>query len=200
MGAVVAGAMSANAALTFTSEASFVAALPAGYFYNNFSSVVSGSVNPSLLFSGGTPLMSYTLTSPGSNPGVWGTTLSDRAVGNNYAPNSLITASISPGAYWVGANFWNVDINENRVAGTVVINFSDGTVANVTSTTTGALGFFGVHSDVPITSFTVQGGQFFSMDNLYTAVPEPTTMIAGALLLLPFGASTFRFFRKNRTA
>jgi hypothetical protein len=33
-----------------------------------------------------------------------------------------------------------------------------------------------------------------------TAVPEPTTMIAGALLLLPFGASTLRFVRKNRTA
>jgi hypothetical protein len=33
-----------------------------------------------------------------------------------------------------------------------------------------------------------------------TAVPEPTTMIAGALLLLPFGASTLRILRKNRTA
>jgi hypothetical protein len=32
------------------------------------------------------------------------------------------------------------------------------------------------------------------------AVPEPTTMIAGALLLLPFGASTLRILRKNRTA
>lgn len=30
-------------------------------------------------------------------------------------------------------------------------------------------------------------------------VPEPTTMIAGALLLLPFGASTLRIVRKNRT-
>jgi hypothetical protein len=29
-------------------------------------------------------------------------------------------------------------------------------------------------------------------------VPEPTTMIAGALLLLPFGASTVRILRKNR--
>jgi len=29
-------------------------------------------------------------------------------------------------------------------------------------------------------------------------VPEPTTMIAGALLLLPFGASTLRILRKNR--
>jgi hypothetical protein len=31
-------------------------------------------------------------------------------------------------------------------------------------------------------------------------VPEPTTMIAGALLLLPFGASTLRFVRKSRLA
>ena len=32
-----------------------------------------------------------------------------------------------------------------------------------------------------------------------TAVPEPTTMVAGALLLLPFGASTLRILRR-RTA
>jgi hypothetical protein len=31
-------------------------------------------------------------------------------------------------------------------------------------------------------------------------VPEPTTIIAGAMLLLPFGASTLRILRKNRTA
>ena len=35
---------------------------------------------------------------------------------------------------------------------------------------------------------------------LGTAVPEPTTMVVGALLLLPFGASTLRMFRRNRTA
>ena len=33
-----------------------------------------------------------------------------------------------------------------------------------------------------------------------TPVPEPTTMIAGALLLLPFGASTLRMLRKSRAA
>ena len=33
-----------------------------------------------------------------------------------------------------------------------------------------------------------------------TVVPEPTTMIAGALLLLPFGASTLRILRKKQTA
>jgi hypothetical protein len=31
-------------------------------------------------------------------------------------------------------------------------------------------------------------------------VPEPTTMVAGALLLLPFGASALRMLRKSRTA
>ncbi|MDR3412350.1 MAG: hypothetical protein P4L87_15660 [Formivibrio sp.] len=32
-----------------------------------------------------------------------------------------------------------------------------------------------------------------------TPVPEASTMVAGVLLLLPFGASTLRMFRKNRT-
>jgi hypothetical protein len=33
-----------------------------------------------------------------------------------------------------------------------------------------------------------------------STVPEPTTMLAGALLLLPFGANTLRILRKNRAA
>lgn len=44
---------------------------------------------------------------------------------------------------------------------------------------------------------TLDGG--LAQDQL-AIVPEPTTMIAGALLLLPFGASTIRFIRKNRKA
>jgi hypothetical protein len=47
--------------------------------------------------------------------------------------------------------------------------------------------------DGPITSYN------FTSDSL-APVPEPTTMIAGALLLLPFGASTLRIIRKNRKA
>jgi len=34
----------------------------------------------------------------------------------------------------------------------------------------------------------------------YSDVPEPTTLISGALLLLPLGASTLRMIRKNRAA
>ncbi|MGH7972845.1 MAG: hypothetical protein ACREIC_29370, partial [Limisphaerales bacterium] len=36
------------------------------------------------------------------------------------------------------------------------------------------------------------------IDNVVlTAVPEPATILAGALLLLPFGASTIRILRRN---
>jgi hypothetical protein len=44
-------------------------------------------------------------------------------------------------------------------------------------------------------------GDDFALDDISLAlVPEPTTFIAGALLLLPFAASTIRFIRKTRTA
>jgi hypothetical protein len=36
------------------------------------------------------------------------------------------------------------------------------------------------------------------IEQSFDQVPEPTTMIAGALLLLPFGASTLRILRRNR--
>ncbi len=35
---------------------------------------------------------------------------------------------------------------------------------------------------------------------VWAPVPEPTTVIAGALLLLPFAASTLRVLRRNRTS
>jgi hypothetical protein len=38
-----------------------------------------------------------------------------------------------------------------------------------------------------------------AQDQLIMAVPEAPTVIAGALLLLPFGASAFRILRKKRT-
>ena len=42
------------------------------------------------------------------------------------------------------------------------------------------------------------GGVDGEWDITAIPVPEPTTMIAGALLLLPFGASTLRILRRNR--
>ncbi|MEY2429381.1 MAG: hypothetical protein QOJ40_2266 [Verrucomicrobiota bacterium] len=57
---------------------------------------------------------------------------------------------------------------------------------------------------LPEFSYTIWGtdaGQYqisnFSVFNAVSPVPEPPTMIAGALLLLPFGASTIRVLRKR---
>ena len=36
-------------------------------------------------------------------------------------------------------------------------------------------------------------------DQVSSPVPEPTTMVAGALLLLPFGMSTLRMLRRSKT-
>lgn len=41
----------------------------------------------------------------------------------------------------------------------------------------------------------------FEFDNVaYGVVPEPSTILAGALMILPLGVSTFRVLRKNRMA
>ena len=62
-----------------------------------------------------------------------------------------------------------------------------------------ANGAYGVRA---LNLYTVNGSGQISVYNQsqLAMVPEPTTMIAGALLLLPFGASTLRILRKNRTA
>jgi hypothetical protein len=51
--------------------------------------------------------------------------------------------------------------------------------------------------------FTVYGQGYATVSQVsqsfhQTAVPEPSTVVAGALLLLPFGVSTLRILRKNK--
>jgi hypothetical protein len=57
---------------------------------------------------------------------------------------------------------------------------------------------------LPAVSYAIWGensGQYeLSSWYAFNPIPEPTTMIAGALLLLPFAASTVRYVRKNRKA
>jgi hypothetical protein len=48
--------------------------------------------------------------------------------------------------------------------------------------------------------FPIQDGNTVTFNDRGDTVPEPTTFIAGAMLLLPFGASTIRMLRKTRTA
>jgi choice-of-anchor C domain-containing protein len=58
-------------------------------------------------------------------------------------------------------------------------------------------------SSSSLLSFQDSGGTAYgsALDNVsLVAVPEPATVVAGALLLLPFGASLLRIVRKNRGA
>jgi len=98
-------------------------------------------------------------------------------------------------------DFWAADpgesggsltVNLNGVtAGTVAIApFSVYTQYNLTGVpvnSTGVLEFFWNTGTPPAT---------IDIDDVSVAVPEPTTMVAGALMLLPFAASTFRRRKK----
>lgn len=57
---------------------------------------------------------------------------------------------------------------------------------------------------LPSTSYAIWGnnsGQFgLSGWYAFNPIPEPSTVMAGALLLLPFAASTVRYVRRNRKA
>jgi hypothetical protein len=99
-------------------------------------------------------------------------------------------------------------------------NLSDGTLNSILNgpNSYGANGFLGMveaNSGLTLAQLEANGNGAYDVEalNLYsspvdsglsqpqlTAVPEPTTLIAGAMLLLPFGASTLRSFRKNRAA
>jgi hypothetical protein len=47
---------------------------------------------------------------------------------------------------------------------------------------------------------TIDGQTYYVVQDQLAVVPESTTVIAGALLLLPFGVSTLRILRRNRMA
>jgi hypothetical protein len=88
----------------------------------------------------------------------------------------LITALMVTGGLWGGAGtnaLASVDFSGTSAGGRVASAFSD-------------------------VSFQY-GTQLSGNPNL-TPVPEPATLIAGALLLVPFGASTLRIWRSKRSA
>ena len=57
-----------------------------------------------------------------------------------------------------------------------------------------------VTKDIGLSISSTNGGfvTISQVEQSFEQVPEPTTMIAGALLLLPLGASTLRILRRNR--
>jgi hypothetical protein len=81
--------------------------------------------------------------------------------------------------------------------GTYSVNESglDTATANELAAMQTALASGSLKTEADLTALVSQTGQAYVV-----AVPEPATMLAGALLLLPFGASTLRILRRNRMA
>ena len=93
-----------------------------------------------------------------------------------------------------GVQYGILSAGDNTATGNGGITGSGGLIKNSVVFTLGNLpaGF----SLASISNVTFQYGTSLGEPNV--PVPEPTTMIAGALLLLPFAASTMRFMRRRK--
>ena len=189
LGAVIAGHPSARAATTtFTDSSAFVASLPTGFFPNNFLTVPDAFNAPvtSVSGTGGTPEITYTVTAPPAGLGVF-PDIGFKAIGNWGSSNNLVVTFNSGNVFSAGGNIWLSDINGNRLAGNITVDFSDGSQIVVPSTISGALGFAGISTDgAPLTTMTLVaagGSSYLNLTNLTVAVPEPSAiaLLGGAV-------------------
>jgi hypothetical protein len=83
----------------------------------------------------------------------------------------------------------------NKVSGYSLTVSGNNAVTSEATTMLANLGNLTAQADLEALVLSQSSGQGYVV-----AVPEPATMIAGALLLLPFGASTLRILRRKRMA
>lgn len=211
MAIALAGTMNAGAALVFTTEASFLTAIDAGYYLNDFGDVPGyGILSSPRNYSGGSGPFSYSISSVGSGS-LYGVVPSGDKALSTFVDTDILKITFTSGNVTaVGGLFFLTDDPGNLTGGTVTVMLSDSTSQTFAA---GSFRGFATSSSGPvITSLSLDSvtvGAYPTVDHLYAgtaaaaesaaAVPEPTTVIAGALLLLPFGASTIRNLRKRRT-
>ncbi|MGD9691736.1 MAG: hypothetical protein AB7G17_02725 [Phycisphaerales bacterium] len=173
--AVAAGAAFAgvSSATVFTTQASFVAQLQAGFYLENFASVPTGSV-PSLNFSSGGFSYTVSATGPGTNnlfndPGI---------ISTDSATDAILVTFTGGAPTAVGGNMWSTDINFQPFAAAMTITLSDGQTRSFNSSS--ASDFTGFTSGVAITSILIDaadtgGNAWATLDNLYVgrAIPTP---------------------------
>jgi hypothetical protein len=185
------------ATTTYTSRSSFESSLPTGSFFNNFSSVPDAFASPvtSVTGTGGTPTLGYTITAPTAGLGVF-PDAGFKAVGNWNLGQPVVVTLNTGNVFSAGADLWLSDINGNRLAGTITVNYSDGSSVLVPSTTTGAFGFAGITTDVAaLSTMTIQNapGAYLNMSNLsVAAVPEPSSIAATALAVAALAGAALR--------
>jgi hypothetical protein len=170
---------------TFTSRSTFEASLPVGNYFNNFSAVPDAFAAPvaSVTGTGGTPSIGYTITAPTAGLGVF-PDAGFKAVGNWNQGQPLVVTFNTGNVFSAGADIWLSDISGNRVAGTITVNYSDGSSVLVPSTTTGAFGFAGITTDVAaLDTMTILNnpGGYLNLSNFSAAVPEPSSLVLAGL-------------------
>jgi len=124
----------------------------------------------------------------------------------NDGPTSVTFSFATPisafGAYLTGT--------EVNFPGAISVLFNDGSnqILNVTKNANGGVQFFGFTDDALLISSVqfLEGPaagtrDIWGIDDVtFAAVPEPSTYVAGALLLLPFGAQVIRRLRSSKQA
>ena len=186
LGAVSLASVATAGVTTFTSRSSFEASLPAGNFFNNFSTVPDAFNSPvgSVSGTGGTPSIGYTITAPSAGLGVF-PDAGFKAVGNWNQAQPVVVTFNTGNVFSAGADVWLSDINGTRLEGTITVNYSDGSSVLVPSTATGAFGFAGITTDVAALStmtFVNNPGGYLNVSNLsVAAVPEPSSLALAGL-------------------
>ncbi len=199
-------AAQAASLFTFTDEASFLSALTADSFTENFLPQNTGSPT-SLTFTGGAPSISYTISAQGG--------LYNQAIGNfggnlsvSFDGVPLVVNGFSRPINAIGAYLFASNSNYSPKNSPLTISYTDGagihTSSFASTPLTGPAGFFGVISDTTITTFSFSATASGAFPNIGTltvgyaavAVPEPAEYAAVTGLAL----GVFALVQRRRQA
>lgn len=165
---------------TYTTQASFLAAVNAGFYTENFQSLsITGTTPSPLNYSS----LGFSYSVAASTSTFFGAgTSGDHWLSTNIATDSITITFTSGNVTAVGGFFFTSDINGAAVAGGVTISTNLTAAQNLLGTTPAT--FIGFTSPVPFTTLTfsaIQSGPIWPTANdltvgvMSTAVPEPTT-------------------------
>ena len=170
--------------LTYSLKAAFLGDLQPGFYYTNFSGIPVNFDVPymTLEFTNAAAAIGYTVSSAS---GLFRTPSPDVGLGNWTASADILVTFNTPNVRTIGADFFLLNFNGDRLNGDITVTFSDGTTATVPSTTSGAYGFFGISSDDPLSSMTISGSTggdiYEQLANFYVSssasVPATTVIV-----------------------
>lgn len=185
-----------------TAESDFIAAIQAGYYLNDFTTLKRETIPSPASFSGGSPGFSYDVSAVGDLWGApaTGTQPYGRAIVANTADLNLVFTFTSGNVNAAGGYFFLTDVNDSLAAGKLTITATAGISGNWiinSPTATWPVRFFGIISDDPISSITLKTnttGAYSSATHFYAgtttaSAPEPSSLalcglgVAGLALL-----------------